>query len=163
MGQVVDTSGAPAAGVRVCAYPIERGPAFGASCTRSGNEGSFVLDTRAGGRHQVMADDPDGGHLSQRRLFYRAPGLPVVDVVLGDGAGAASYTVEVDFCNGRSPTRECTDPYPLHRDPPMAGITATSYTFTFIGAQPGRWRVFAVDSLGRPGFKSPWRVFVHER
>ncbi|MCC7177358.1 MAG: carboxypeptidase regulatory-like domain-containing protein [Acidobacteria bacterium] len=318
MGQVVDTSGVPAVGVRVCAYPIERGPAFGASCTRSGNEGSFALDTRAGGRHQVMADDPDGGHLSQRRLFYRAPGLPVVDVVLDDGApsatvtvvlapkngtlvvraaddetgwpvdllrivlchaadpqlcfvsderrddgvytlaaphvpflldaftpeherwrgatrgelgspltiasgetlettlrlsrkpafrgvaltdqekqpgvhlpapiqtaplpgaqlsafprttllewqavpGAASYTVEVDFCNGRSPTRECTDPYPLHRDPPMAGITATSYTFTFIGAQPGRWRVFAVDSLGRPGFKSPWRVFVHER
>jgi hypothetical protein len=50
-GQVVDTSGAPAIGVRVCAYPIERGPSFGASCTRSGNEGSFVLDTRAGGRH----------------------------------------------------------------------------------------------------------------
>lgn len=320
MGQVVDTSGVPAVGVRVCAYPMERGPAFGASCTRSGNEGGFVLDTRSGGRHEVMADDPDGGHLSQRRPFYRAPGLPVVDLVLDDrtpsatvtvalapkngilvlrvadgetgwpvdllrivlchaadqqvcfvsderredgvytlpaphvpfvldaftpeherwrgpsggepgaplmiasgetlettvrlsrkpafrgtalteqekqqgvhlpapipvaplaGArlsafperttrlewqpvpGAVSYTVEVDFCNGRSPTLECTDPYPLHRDrPPMAGITGTSYTFTFVGAQPGRWRVFATDALGRPGFKSPWRTFVHER
>jgi hypothetical protein len=319
-GQVVDTSGAPAVGVRVCAHPIERGPSFGASCTRSGNEGSFVLDTRAGGRHQVMADDPDGGHLSQRRPFYRAPGLPVVDLVLDDhmpsatvrlvlapkngtlllraadaetgwpvdllrivlchaadrqvcfvsderrddgiytlaaphvpfvldawtpeherlrgashaesgealmiasgetlemtvrlsrkpafrGAaltdqekqqgvhlpaptqaaplpgerlsafperttrlewravpGAVTYTVEVDFCNGQSPTRECVDPYPLYRDrPPMAGIAGTSYAFTFVGAQPGRWRVFAVDAQGRPGFKSPWRVFVHER
>jgi hypothetical protein len=319
-GQVVDTAGTPAVGVRVCAYPIDRGPSFGASCTRSGNEGSFVLDTRAGGRHQVMADDPDGGHLSQRRPFYRAPGLPVVDLFLddrtpsatvkvvlapkngmlvlraadaetgwpvdllrivlchaadpqvcfvsderrddgvytlaaphvpfmldaltpeqerwrdpshgGSGApltiasgetlettmqlvrkpafrgvaltdhekqqgvhlpappqaaplpgarlsafperttrlewqavpGAVTYTVEVDFCNGRSPALECVDPYPLNRDrPPMAGIAGTSYTFTFIGAQPGRWRVFAVDAQGRPGFKSPWRVFVHER
>ena len=31
----------------------------------------------------------------------------------------------------------------------------------FVGAQPGRWRVWAVDKEGREGFKSPWRLFVY--
>jgi len=44
----------------------------------------------------------------------------------------------------------------------MSGIVGTTYEFMFIGAQPGRWRV-AMDREGREGFKSPWRVFIHER
>ncbi len=253
-GQVVDTSGAPAVGVRVCAYPIEGGPSFGASCTRSGNEGSFVLDTRAGGRHQVMAEDPDGGHLSQRRPFYRAPGLPVVDLFLDDRTPSATVTVVLAPKNGMLLLRaaDAETGWPLAADPQVCFVSderrddgvytlaaphvpftldaltpeherwrdpshgrsgapliiasgetlettmqlarkpafrgvaltdqekqqgvhlpappqaaplpaGTSNTFTFIGAQPGRWRVFAVDAQGRPGFKSPWRVFVHER
>src|ERR1700694_1054319 len=35
----------------------------------------------------------------------------------------------------------------------------TSYTFDFVGAQPGRWRVWAVDIEGNVGPMSEWRVF----
>jgi len=39
----------------------------------------------------------------------------------------------------------------------------TSYEFRFIGAQPGRWRVWGVDKEDREGFKSAWRNFVYLR
>lgn len=76
-------------------------------------------------------------------------------------AGAVSYTIEVDFCDGRDRTvRECLDPKPLSlRDRPPTGIVGTSYELDFIGMQPGRWRVWAMDDKGQEGFKSPWRVF----
>jgi len=32
-------------------------------------------------------------------------------------------------------------------------------TFRFVGAQPGRWRVSAVDANGASGPKSEWREF----
>lgn len=79
--------------------------------------------------------------------------------------GAASYTVEVEFCQpGGAGGRECVMPRPLEgrRVQPQAGIEGTSYTmFAFPGAQPGRWRVWAVDAAGRPGAKSPWSNFNH--
>lgn len=318
-GQVVDVSGAARPGARVCAFPFDRGPAFGADCARSGADGGFVVRARVSGRYLVGADDPASGHHSTRRDFYRFSSTPAAEAVLdeinpvatvrvvlapangtliitahdaesgwpvellrlvlchaaspgichlvderredgrftipaphepftlqalspehelwagppggderdaiyiGSGEttemrlqlrrrqeyagkpinelekqlgvhlpapvqvspdhravlrvlprsttlewrpvpGAASYTVEVDFCDGRSRSLECFDPSALHRDhPPMTGITSTRYEFTFIGAQPGRWRVFAIDGQGRAGFKSRWRTFIHER
>lgn len=75
--------------------------------------------------------------------------------------GAASYTVEVDFCDGRDLTiRECVDPKTHSmRETPPTGIVGTSYEFIFVGMQPGRWRVWAIDEKGQEGFKSPWRLF----
>ncbi|HVG33830.1 MAG TPA: carboxypeptidase-like regulatory domain-containing protein [Pyrinomonadaceae bacterium] len=78
--------------------------------------------------------------------------------------GAVSYTVEVDYClGGERGVKECVNPQPFNSrsNPPMSGLTSTSYEFKFIGAQPGRWRVWAVDREGREGFKSPWRTFVY--
>jgi hypothetical protein len=46
-------------------------------------------------------------------------------------------------------------------NPLMTKLNSTSYEFGFAGAQPGRWRVWAVDKDGREGFKSPWRTFVY--
>jgi hypothetical protein len=80
--------------------------------------------------------------------------------------GAVSYKVEVDFCTGGIRNRAgCVDPQPLRlkSNPPTSGIVNTFYEFNFIGAQPGRWRVWAVDDQGREGFKSPWRRFVYLR
>jgi hypothetical protein len=77
--------------------------------------------------------------------------------------GAATYRVELDFCDGRRDLVGCVAPRPLYREPRMDGIAGTSYEFLFIGAQPGRWRVVAVDSEGREGFFSPWRVFDYRR
>lgn len=37
--------------------------------------------------------------------------------------------------------------------------TNTSYTFDFVGDQPGRWRVTAIDSVGNTSVPSPWRYF----
>jgi len=39
------------------------------------------------------------------------------------------------------------------------GGSSTTYTFNFVGAQPGRWRVWAVNGSGMPGSKSGWREF----
>jgi hypothetical protein len=35
----------------------------------------------------------------------------------------------------------------------------TAYSLHFVGAQPGRWRVWAVDAEDNPGSKSEWREF----
>ncbi|HSE15702.1 MAG TPA: hypothetical protein VLB46_01535 [Pyrinomonadaceae bacterium] len=78
--------------------------------------------------------------------------------------GAVSYTVEVDYCDGRYRTRPvCINPKPLkiRTNPATAGIVSTTYDFDFVGAQRGRWRVWALDIEGREGFKSPWRSFVY--
>ncbi|HUQ32570.1 MAG TPA: carboxypeptidase-like regulatory domain-containing protein [Pyrinomonadaceae bacterium] len=76
--------------------------------------------------------------------------------------GAASYAVEIDYCKGRRPDNpECVNPQPLAilDNPPTTGILTTDYEFNFVGAQPGRWRVWAIDGEGREGFKSSWRRF----
>ena len=83
-------------------------------------------------------------------------------------AGAASYAVEVDYCPGRRRAEpDCANPQPLNltvtNNPPASGIMATSYEFYFVGAQPGRWRVWAVDHEGRAGFKSAWRKFTYKQ
>jgi hypothetical protein len=77
--------------------------------------------------------------------------------------GAASYSVEIDVCDGRDrKIRECVEPQPYRlRASPPTGILGTSYEFSFVGAQPGRWRVWAVDTNGLEGFKSPWRLFFY--
>ena len=77
---------------------------------------------------------------------------------------AVSYRVEVDFCAGGVRNRPgCVNPQPLKliSNPPTSGIVSTTFEFNFIGAQPGRWRVWALDKEGHEGFKSPWRWFVY--
>ena len=78
--------------------------------------------------------------------------------------GAASYAVEMDFCDGLV-RKECSDPSPLEGRalPPTSGIEGTSYQFSFVGAQPGRWRVWALDAHGWSGTKSEWSWFVYRR
>jgi hypothetical protein len=77
--------------------------------------------------------------------------------------GAASYSVEIDYCQPDQNRHLCAKPNPLWTPPnlPTTGITTTSYEFNFVGAQPGRWRVWAVDKDGREGFKSSWRMFIY--
>jgi hypothetical protein len=80
--------------------------------------------------------------------------------------GAVSYAVEIDYCRGgQRDKQKCVDAQPLAvtTNPPTTGILATTYEFEFVGAQPGRWRVWAIDKEGREGFKSPWRRFVYKQ
>ena len=83
-------------------------------------------------------------------------------------AGAISYAVEVESCWARSPEEkkrlpddgECTNPSSFAE---QYGLHGTNYEFLFKGAQPGRWRVWAIDQNHHPGIKSPWRSFTYLR
>jgi hypothetical protein len=79
--------------------------------------------------------------------------------------GAVSYTVELEVCQlGGADEKECRDPrlLQIRGNPPLSGIEGTSYEFLFIGAQPGRWRVWAVDAKGQLGLKSAWSKFIYK-
>ncbi len=67
-------------------------------------------------------------------------------------AGAKSYTVEIEYKSGNQ--------WQALRK--QSGVR-TSYTFDFVGAQPGRWRVSAVDAAGKTGTASGWREFRYTR
>jgi WD40 repeat protein len=62
--------------------------------------------------------------------------------------GAAKYRVEVEFQSAGkwAPLRD-------------KEVQPTEHELEFIGAQPGRWRVWAVDDNGQGGHKSPWWTF----
>jgi peroxiredoxin/outer membrane lipoprotein-sorting protein len=69
--------------------------------------------------------------------------------------GAAGYRVETDYREiGMWASEGRVKAYAVE-------VTATSYIFDFVGAQAGRWRVWAVDSRGVEGAKSEWREFVY--
>ncbi len=76
--------------------------------------------------------------------------------------GAASYTLEVDVWGACAGGRWCSD-VGTDRTTKYDGLTATSHTAGFVGAQPGRWRVQAVNSDGSIGAMSEWREFLHKR
>jgi len=75
--------------------------------------------------------------------------------------GAASYTVEVDCYQCCRSNAWCTDIGKTYRVQPS--LRSTSYTFNFAGAQPGRWRVWAIDKNGKAGAKSGWWNFTYSR
>jgi len=60
--------------------------------------------------------------------------------------GAATYTIATEFGNGCSGFANCT----LWTDNGVGttATTASSFTFGFVGAQPGRWHVTARDANG---------------
>jgi hypothetical protein len=64
--------------------------------------------------------------------------------------GATSYRVEV--CYGQ------LGPDPQWSAPAISTVTGTSYTFDFVGCQPGRWRVTALAGTSS-STASPWRHF----
>jgi hypothetical protein len=71
--------------------------------------------------------------------------------------GAASYIVEVDCFHCCGDNRWCTDigsKWKIERN-----IRTTTYSFDWVGAQPGRWRVWSMDANGRQGPKSDWTNF----
>jgi len=73
--------------------------------------------------------------------------------------GAKSYRVEIDVSSGGRWGMES-------RNKSFYGVKTvqgTRYTFNFVGAQPGRWRVWAVDSSGREGVATSWQEFRYTR
>ena len=98
----------------------------------------------------------DGAELSHYPRITRLEWSPV--------PGASSYTVELEVCQLETEGKECQGQFlQLRGNPPLSGIEGTNYEFLFIGAQPGRWRVWAVDAKGRVGLKSPWYKFIYKQ
>jgi hypothetical protein len=75
--------------------------------------------------------------------------------------GATVYWVEVDyFSHGENAGWASERGVPAYM---IESVDQTAYTFDFVGAQPGRWRVWAVDNAGREGVKSDWWGFEYLR
>jgi serine/threonine protein kinase len=70
--------------------------------------------------------------------------------------GAASYTVQIYYYQPGDTT--CAGGAQDYLTP---NITNTSYTFDFVGAQPGCWKVWAVDAAGRQSPTSGWWEFSY--
>ncbi len=67
---------------------------------------------------------------------------------------ARGYKLQIEFdgSNGRA-----TPQWVMFGS--ITNVNSTAYTTEFIGAQPGRWRVWAVDANGQEGPKSDWWIF----
>lgn len=72
--------------------------------------------------------------------------------------GAASYTLQIDCYHCCLANKWCTDVNKEYRL--YEGIETTDSWSLLGGMNDGRWRVWAVSSLGSPGVKSPWRAFT---
>jgi len=72
--------------------------------------------------------------------------------------GAASYTVEVDCLHCCVVGEWCSD---VGSSAVYQGITEASYTFDWVGANVGRWRVWAVGADGTESEPSPWWQFEY--
>ncbi len=69
---------------------------------------------------------------------------------------AAGYRVELDF---GLPGQGVWHSEQSGRNDWVVTTTTPGYSFDFTGAQPGRWRAWAVDTRGLAGAKSEWREF----
>ena len=82
-------------------------------------------------------------------------------------SAAASYGFEIDYCpasNAFCADESRTEILLTSAHPTgLTPLTGTTLTFNFVGAQPGRWTVWAIDHDGRSGVQSPWQSFVHLR
>ena len=96
----------------------------------------------------TQVSPPDGSVF----VVYRRTTTVVWEAV----PGATSYTLEVEYCQ---PAEGCDGGGELAvfaRD-----LRETSYTFNFVGAQPGRWRVRAEDVHGQEGANTHWWGFLY--
>jgi hypothetical protein len=75
--------------------------------------------------------------------------------------GAAKYAVEIDCMSCCQAGKWCTDAGTTWKV--VQNINANQYTFDFVGAQPGRWRVWAIGPNNQPGPKSPWWEFRYTK
>jgi TonB family protein len=72
--------------------------------------------------------------------------------------GAASYILEWDYSYDGVWHAEA-------EKTPGTGylVTGTEFIFEFVGAQPGRWRVWPVNGEGKRGTPSEWRTFRYNK
>lgn len=72
-------------------------------------------------------------------------------------SNAIAYNVEIDCLNCCGAGIWCVDADRKFKF--IEGLNGNFYQFNFVGAQPGRWRVQAVDANGKWGKQCPWVHF----
>jgi hypothetical protein len=72
--------------------------------------------------------------------------------------GAQSYTVEHTFLDTNETCEMEHDDTTL-----VPSLSEPTFTYDFVGAQPGCWRVWAVDQSGVEGMMSPWWRFEYQQ
>jgi hypothetical protein len=90
-------------------------------------------------------------------LFTHFPrSTTLVWSAVNDPSAPVTYRVHVQFCQGSAAhPANCAD-----RPTYCPGVvTSTTCTFNFVGGQPGRWRVRAVDATGNESAFSDWATF----
>jgi hypothetical protein len=101
-------------------------------------------------RVELVAPEPlspsDGSEFNQ---FPRKTTLTWAPVT-----GAVSYKLEVEY---QSPDGQWLAAVPVKM------VKETEYQFDFLGAQPGRWHVWAVDANSHEGPKSNWWTFRYTK
>lgn len=75
--------------------------------------------------------------------------------------GADRYMVQIDCFQCCAIEHWCTEA--IRADYGLLEVAGTEYTFDFVGALPGRWRVWAVNAQGQAGPKSGWLEFRYTR
>lgn len=75
--------------------------------------------------------------------------------------GAESYTVEIDCFQCCQAGKWCSDVG--GKTSIVSNLTTPRYTFNFVGAQPGRWRVYAVGKNNQKSPVTPWWEFRYTR
>lgn len=73
-------------------------------------------------------------------------------------SGAVRYLLEYDYSAGGRWQIESSN---ARRSVFVA--EGTEYSFNFVGAQPGRWRIWPVSKRGKQGVPSEWRTFRYSR
>jgi hypothetical protein len=74
--------------------------------------------------------------------------------------GAVAYRVEVDCFHCCGTGQWCTD-IPGREWLVVDNHPATTYTWDWVGAQPGRWRVSGINGQGQEGSRSGWWGFEY--
>ena len=97
------------------------------------------------------------GNLATFNIYPRTTTLYWSSVV-----SAVQYNLQVDYGWDCSATDACLS-WSRPDQYIDINVQGTTYTFNFVGAQPGRWRVRALDSRNNPGRWSEYRYFRYLR
>lgn len=141
---------------RLCGSPSSSNPEIQAIVTEllsgaTGDYGGVESNANAAGLPAPELITPEEGAVFEtypRHVTVRWKPVP----------GAAGYIVQWDYLSGGKWNSEEAGAA-LSQFP----VSQTSFSFSFVGAQPGRWRVWALDADDRAGAKSSWREFRFTR
>ena len=122
-----------------------------------------AANQKAAALRQVSDAAPAAGSLAAPKLLSPAAGEILehyprdTTVVWSEVPGASAYMVEWDYRDDHGWASERTGAAASLR----TGVPVAS--FKFVGAQSGRWRVWALDAAGAAGPASEWREFRYTR
>ena len=131
---------------------------------RASPAAAWAAQRKSEARNLMSAPAPATPELPAPKLLSPEPHVTFshyprqTTLVWAELPGAVSYVIEWDYKGADAwATEQRGGPGVILRS------AQPSVTFNFIGAQDGRWRVWALDAQGREGAKSDWREFTYTK